>query len=63
MFRLGAFSGKLDTFLNLVKEATPRAGFGVGVGVEALRFKRLAPAGYCFAFPPRPVIIKAVTDY
>ena len=61
MFQLGAFSGKLDTFLNLVKEASPRAGFGVGY--EALKFKRLAPAGYCFAFPPRPVIIKVVTDY
>ena len=39
MFRLCAFSGKLDTFLNLVKEATPRAGFGGRVGVEALKFK------------------------
>lgn len=28
--QMGAFSGKLDTFLNLVKEATPRAGFWGG---------------------------------
>lgn len=61
MFRLGAFSGKLDTFLNLVKEATPRAGFrGGGWGTQV---QRLAPAGCCFAFPPRPVIIKAAIDY
>ena len=35
-------------------------GWGGGWGTQV---QRLAPAGYCFAFPPRPVIIKAAIDY